>query len=125
MGWTLPWYSSAGTDFNHDFDVTHDEGVTPVRYNYMDKAALEAKGEGYFTAGESHGVSAFLRKDGAVFHTYSSYARGCDLLIGTYNLLDLTALGRQEDWEEPAGRSDGPFMAWVRHHDRYHDGGAS
>jgi predicted dithiol-disulfide oxidoreductase (DUF899 family) len=63
---------------------------------------------------------------GAVFHTYSSYARGCDLLIGTYNLLDLTALGRQEDRERPAGRSDGPlFMAWVRQHDRYHDGGAS
>lgn len=58
----------------------------------------------------------------AVFHTYSTYARGCDLLLGTYNWLDLTALGRQEDWELPKGRSDGPFMAWLRHHDRYHEG---
>jgi predicted dithiol-disulfide oxidoreductase (DUF899 family) len=54
-----------------------------------------------------------------VFHTYSTYARGCDLLVGTFNYLDLTPLGRQEDWEEPAGRSDGPFMHWVRRHDRY------
>jgi Predicted RNA polymerase sigma factor containing a TPR repeat domain len=49
-------------------------------------------------------------------HTYSTYARGTDLLVGTYNYLDLTPLGRQEDWEEPPGRSDSPFLAWVRHH---------
>jgi Bacterial protein of unknown function (DUF899) len=54
-----------------------------------------------------------------VFHTYSAYARGTDLLVGTYNYLDMTALGRQEDWEEPRGRSDGPFMAWLRRHDEY------
>ncbi len=56
-----------------------------------------------------------------VFHTYTAYTRGLDLLLGTYNWLDLTALGRQEDWEQPRGRSNSPFMAWLRHHDRYGD----
>lgn len=121
MGWTFPWYSSFGTDFNYDFHVTLDEAVAPVEYNYADKAELLRKGETYFTQGESHGLSAFLRYGEDVFHTYSTYARGTDLLAGTYNYLDLTALGRQEEWEEPPGRSDGPFMHWVRHHDRYED----
>jgi uncharacterized protein YndB with AHSA1/START domain len=119
MGWTVPWVSSFGGDFNYDFHVTMDEALAPVEYNYRSKAELLARGEDYFTEGESHGVSAFLREGDAVFHTYSAYARGAELLLGTYNWLDLTALGRQEDWEEPAGRSDGPFMHWVRHHDRY------
>jgi predicted dithiol-disulfide oxidoreductase (DUF899 family) len=122
MGWTLPWYSSFGSDFNYDFHVTLDETVAPVEYNYRGKAELVQKGETYFTEGESHGLSAFLRDGDGIFHTYSTYARGTDLLAGTYNYLDLTALGRQEDWEEPRGRSDGPFMHWVRHHDRYADG---
>jgi predicted dithiol-disulfide oxidoreductase (DUF899 family)/ketosteroid isomerase-like protein len=119
MGWTVPWYSSFGSDFNYDFHVTHDERVAPVEYNYMDKAALLAKGEPYFTEGESHGLSVFLRDGDDVFHTYSAYARGTDLLVGTYNYLDMTALGRQEDWEEPRGRSDGPFMSWLQRHDEY------
>jgi predicted dithiol-disulfide oxidoreductase (DUF899 family) len=119
MGWTFPWYSSFGSDFNYDFHVTHDEAVAPVEYNYLRKDALLAKGEPWFTAGESHGLSVFLRDGRSVFHTYSSSARGCDLLVGTFNYLDLTPLGRQEDWEEPLGRSDGPFMHWVRRHDRY------
>jgi predicted dithiol-disulfide oxidoreductase (DUF899 family) len=63
----------------------------------------------------------FLRDGGIVYHTYSTYARGTDPLAGTYNYLDLTSLGRQEDWEQPPGRSDSPFLAWVRHHDRYRD----
>lgn len=121
MGWTLPWYSSFGSDFNYDFHVSHDEAVAPVEYNYRDKAELLRKGEDYFTEGESHGVSVFLRDGERVFHTYSTYARGADLLVGTYNYLDLTPLGRQEDWEEPPGRSDSPFLAWVRYHDRYGD----
>ena len=119
MGWTFPWYSSFGTDFNYDFHVTNDEAVAPVEYNYLGKADLIAKGEPWFAAGESHGLSVFLRDGGSVFHTYSTYARGADLLVGTFNYLDLTPLGRQEDWEEPPGRSDGPFMHWVRRHDRY------
>jgi predicted dithiol-disulfide oxidoreductase (DUF899 family)/ketosteroid isomerase-like protein len=124
MGWTIPWYSSFGSDFNYDFHVTLDETVAPVEYNYTEKAVLREKGESYFTHGESHGLSAFLRDGDNVFHTYSAYARGTDLLVGTYNYLDMTALGRQEDWEEPRGRSDGPFMAWLRRHDEY-DGMAS
>jgi predicted dithiol-disulfide oxidoreductase (DUF899 family) len=119
MGWRFPWYSSFGSDFNYDFHVTMDEAVAPVEYNYTEKADLVRKGETYFTQGESHGLSVFLRDGDGVFHTYSTYARGTDLLAGTYNYLDLTPLGRQEDWEEPPGRSDGPFMHWVRHHDRY------
>lgn len=68
---------------------------------------------------EAHGVSAFLRAADRAFHTYSSYGRGGDVLIGTYNWLDLTALGCQEDWEQPAGRSDGPPQHWLRRHDAY------
>jgi predicted dithiol-disulfide oxidoreductase (DUF899 family) len=117
MGWTVPWYSSFGSDFNYDFHVTLDEDVAPAEYNYQDLASLGPDWEGW--SGEQPGTSAFLRRGGRVFHTYSSYARGGDLLLGTYNWLDLTARGRQEDWEEPPGRSDGPFMSWVRHHDRY------
>lgn len=122
MGWTVPWYSSFGSDFNYDFHVTLDENVAPVEYNYTERAALVQKGESYFTEGESHGLSVFLREGDDVFHTYSTYARGADLLVGTYNYLDLTALGRQEDWEEPHGRSDSPFMAWLRRHDEYDQG---
>ena len=125
MGWSLPWYSSFGTSFNYDFHTTQDESVAPLEYNYLSKSELERKGENYFTRGETHGVSAFLRNDDAVFHTYSTYARGAELLVGTYNYLDLTALGRQEDWEQPPGRSDGPFMSWLRHHDRYESASAS
>jgi predicted dithiol-disulfide oxidoreductase (DUF899 family) len=106
MGWTFPWYSSWGSDFNYDFHVTLDEAVAPVEYNYRDKAELEAAG---FTdmEGDLHGTSAFLRDRDRVFHTYSTYGRGTEQVGGTHYYLDMTALGRQEDWEEPAGRSDG------------------
>lgn len=119
MGWTIPWYSSFGSDFNYDFHVSHDEKVAPIEYNYTDGPALMQKGESYFMQGETHGLSVFLRDGDAVFHTYSTYARGAELLLGTYNYLDLTPLGRQEDWEQPPGRSNSPFMAWLRHHDKY------
>ncbi|HUP00967.1 MAG TPA: DUF899 domain-containing protein [Gemmatimonadota bacterium] len=111
MDWKFPWYSSFGSDFNYDFHVTIDASVVPAEYNY---ASLDDD-----WTGEVPGISVFLREGTNVFHTYSSYARGGDLLLGTYNYLDLTPLGRQEDWEEPAGRSDGPFMWWVRRHDAY------
>jgi predicted dithiol-disulfide oxidoreductase (DUF899 family) len=106
MGWTFPWYSSWGSDFNYDFHVTLDEAVAPIEYNYRDKAELEAAG---FTQmeGDLHGTSAFLRDGDRVFHTYSTYGRGTEQVGGTHYYLDLTALGRQEDWEEPAGRSGG------------------
>jgi predicted dithiol-disulfide oxidoreductase (DUF899 family) len=120
MGWTVPWYSSYGSDFNYDFHVTIDASVAPVEYNYRDQSELERSNPAWVGwSGEQPGVSAFLRHGDRVFHTYSSYARGGDLLLGTYNWLDLTARGRQEDWEQPPGRGDAPMMSWLRHHDRY------
>jgi predicted dithiol-disulfide oxidoreductase (DUF899 family) len=120
MGWTMPWYSSYGSDFNYDFHVTIDGSVAPVEYNYKDRAELERSNPAWIGwSGEQPGISAFLRHGDRVFHTYSSYGRGLDPLIGTYNWLDLTARGRQEDWEQPPGRGDAPSMSWLRHHDRY------
>ena len=91
--------------------------MAPVEYNYRDLDALGPDWQGW--TGEIHGISAFLRRGDRVFHTYSSYARGTDMVNSTYHWLDLTARGRQEDWEQPPGRSDGPLMSWLRHHDRY------
>jgi predicted dithiol-disulfide oxidoreductase (DUF899 family) len=107
-GWTFPWYSSYGTDFNYDFGVTIDESVAPAVYNYRTKAEHEAAGTGYYLEGEQPieqpGLSVFLRVGDEVFHTYSNYARGGETVGGSYYFLDLTPLGRQEDWEEPKGR---------------------
>ena len=119
MGWPFPWVSSFGSDFNYDFHVTLDEKVAPVEYNYRSPAEHVRNGEPYFTQGELHGLSVFLRDGEQIFHTYSAYARGAELLAGTYIYLDLTPLGRQEDWEQPPGRSNSPFLQWVRHHDKY------
>ncbi|HEX2699639.1 MAG TPA: DUF899 domain-containing protein [Acidimicrobiales bacterium] len=108
-GWDLPWYSSFGTDFNYDFGVTIDESVRPAAYNFRTRAEYEAMGSAFFDAEqpfEMPGRSCFLRVDGRVFHTYSQYARGLESTGGSYYFLDLTAMGRQEDWEEPKGRSD-------------------
>jgi predicted dithiol-disulfide oxidoreductase (DUF899 family) len=108
QGWDLPWYSSFGTDFNYDFGVTIDESVTPAQYNYRTKAETEAMGSDFFDSPqpfEMPGRSCFLQSDGHVFHTYSQFARGLESTGGSYYFLDLTALGRQEDWEEPKGRS--------------------
>jgi predicted dithiol-disulfide oxidoreductase (DUF899 family) len=107
MGWTFPWYSSYGSDFNYDFHVTLDEAVAPVEYNYRTKAELVAAGAPPDLAGELHGTSVFLRDGDRVFHTYSTYARGTEQVGGTHYYLDMTALGRQEDWEEPRGRAGG------------------
>ena len=116
-GWTFPWYSSHGSDFNYDFHVTLDPAVAPVEYNYRDLDELGPDWHGW--TGEMHGISAFLRRGGRIFHTYPSYARGTDMVNSTYQWLDLTARGRHEDWEQPPGRSDGPLLSWLRHHDRY------
>lgn len=107
MGWKLPWYSSYGSDFNYDFHVTQDESVKPVVYNYRDKATLEHLGQHYHTEGEQPGISCFLRVDNTVYHTYSTYGRGGEQVGGANYFLDLTALGRQEDWEAPKGRTTG------------------
>lgn len=116
MGWTIPWYSSFGSRFNYDFHVTLDESVARPEYNYVDKS-------GDSTArGELPGISAFLRVDGRVYHTYSAFARGLDRLGDTYSLLDLTPYGRQEDWEDsPEGWPQTPTHGWLRHHDKYED----
>jgi len=109
-GWTFPWYSSFGSDFNYDFHVTLDDSVTPVEYNYRSRAEYEARGEDGFDPGnqpvERPGGSYFLRDGDRIFHTYSVYARGLESTGGSYYFLDNTALGRQEDWEEPKGRAD-------------------
>ena len=108
MGWRFKWVSSYGNDFNRDFHVsfTKEElAKGKVDYNY-DLV------EGY---DELPGLSVFYKdENGDVFHTYSAYARGLDMLIGAYNYLDLAPKGRDEaalPWT----------MAWVRHHDRYGD----
>ena len=123
MGWNLPWYSSADSDFNFDFGVTIDADRPDVEYNYRPVDELIAKeGESWRGwSGEMPGISAFLRDGTRVFHTYSTYARGIDMLVNTYNWLDLTVLGRQEDWELPSGRADGSHMQWLRRHDEYSD----
>jgi predicted dithiol-disulfide oxidoreductase (DUF899 family) len=103
-GWTCPWYSSFGSDFNYDFHVTHDESKAPIEYNYMDKEQLEARRGKGNVKGEDHGLSVFFRDGDELFHTYSTYARGTENLTNTYELLDVTPYGRQEDWEDsPAG----------------------
>lgn len=106
-GWTFPWYSSFGTMFNYDFHVTLDESVAPAEYNYRPLAEwIERDPSWAGWSGEQPGMSCFLRVGDDVFHTYSSFGRGAEWNGGSYALLDLTALGRQEDWEEPAGRSE-------------------
>jgi predicted dithiol-disulfide oxidoreductase (DUF899 family) len=111
MGWTVPWYSSFGSDFNYDFQVTLDESVAPLEYNYRTKAEHEKAGTSYYFEGEQPfdlpGLSCFLRDDDKVYRTYSTYGRGGETVGGAYYFLDLTALGRQEDWEEPKGRTTG------------------
>jgi predicted dithiol-disulfide oxidoreductase (DUF899 family) len=111
MGWPVPWYSSAGSRFNYDYHVTLDEAVTPVEYNYRTPAEHARAGTGGYLSGKQpfdlHGLSCFLRDGERVYHTYSSYGRGTESVGGSYYYLDLTALGRQEPWEEPQGRSSG------------------
>ncbi len=115
-GWTHPFYSSHGSDFNYDFHTTIDESVAPLEVNYRTRAELEAclPSSWILTAEqpfEMPGISCFLRDSDDVFHTYATYARGAEELGGAYAFLDLTALGRQEDWEEPKGRAADPYGA--------------
>lgn len=104
MGWQFEWLSSHGNDFNFDFGVsfTPDEKAkNEVTYNY---------GTQPFESEELPGVSVFYKDDaGQIFHTYSTYRRGVEVMMGTYSLLDLT----------PKGRNEHVGMEWVRHHDRY------
>lgn len=111
MGWTFPWLSSAGNGFNYDFHVTLDQAEGSVEYNYANSTELFKAGKIWFEKGDLPGISVFLRDEDRVFHTYSAYQRGLDVFLNTYNLLDLTPLGRQEEGAQIQG--------WIRHHDRY------
>lgn len=130
MGWRLPWYSSDGSDFNYDFHASFDEAVTPTEINYRTKAELIEMGVPIDTWAQPfdlHGQSVFLRDGDEVFHTYSAYARGTEQVGGTHYYLDITALGRQEAWEEPKGRATGGAGAGdggVRYHDEYDEANA-
>ena len=109
MGWSFPWFSAFGSDFNYDFGVSFTpearQGEGSV-YNYTEREARMADREG---------VSVFCKDAaGAVFHTYSTYSRGIDLLNGAYNYLDLVPKGRDEDHLDFT-------QSWVRYHDQYED----
>jgi predicted dithiol-disulfide oxidoreductase (DUF899 family) len=119
LGWTMPWYSSFGSDFNYDFHATIDESRGSTEWNYRDVTALRESGQ--VPAKESielPGISVFLADGGRIYHSYSTYARGLDLLINVYNLLDLTPFGRGEGWDGMPDL-DGKGQGWLRHHDRY------
>lgn len=107
MGWHFTWVSSHGSDFNYDFGVSftpQDVAKGELNYNY---------GTWPYAYEEWPGVSVFIKDDaGEVFHTYSTYGRGVEVMMGTYNMLDLTPKGRDE-------RNVEYKMEWVRHHDRY------
>jgi predicted dithiol-disulfide oxidoreductase (DUF899 family) len=110
MGWKFPWVSSFGSDFNFDYHVSftpEERSSGKVYYNYVNDE---------FPPDEGPGVSVFAKNAaGEVFHTYSTYGRGIDMLNGTYNFLDLVPKGRDEDGLAFS-------MSWVRHHDRYTEG---
>ena len=111
MGWRFKWVSSFRSDFNRDYHVSfspEDLAAGEVYYNYAATA---------FPMTESPGISVFYKDDsGSVFHTYSSYARGLDMFIGAYHLLDIVPKGRDEDTLDFS-------MEWIRHHDRYGEAG--
>lgn len=115
MGWSFPWASSARSDFNFDFGVSYTEQALArgAQHNYR-PVQVEARslpggrqGTEPVDAGESPGMSAFALDDGVVYHTYSAYARGTDVLWGMYQWLDRAPLGRNENG------------AWFRRHDEY------
>jgi predicted dithiol-disulfide oxidoreductase (DUF899 family) len=111
MGWSFPWLSSFANGFNYDFQVTLDPERTDYEYNYTNAGALLDAGKIWFPKGEMPGLSVFFIETGNIYHSYSSYQRGTDLFLNTYNFLDLTPLGRQEE--------DQKMFDWLRHHDRY------
>lgn len=110
MGWRFHWVSSFGNDFNYDYHVSFkpDEGANgKVTYNYVLTQ---------FPSQEAPGLSVFSKDaSGDIYHTYSSYSRGLDFLVGAYNFLDLVPKGRDEEGLKHS-------MAWVRHHDKYEGG---
>jgi len=132
MGWTFPWVSSFGTRFNYDFHATLDDRIEPVLLFFRNEEELAEAGTPW-TGGpwtddmrgtEMPGISSFLRVDDQVFHTYSTFGRGIEEFHNGNPYLDLTALGRQESWEEPKGRAvplglqaGGPSLRWPDEYD--------
>jgi predicted dithiol-disulfide oxidoreductase (DUF899 family) len=109
MGWDFPWYSSYGGDFNYDFHATLDDRKAPVMEYFYTEAELADRGTPWtedMRGTEIPGISAFLRVGDDVFHTYSNFGRGIEEFHNGYHYLDLTVLGRQEEWEEPKGRAE-------------------
>jgi predicted dithiol-disulfide oxidoreductase (DUF899 family) len=107
MGWTFPWYSSVGSDFNFDYQVsfTPDQlNNGSVEYNYQPRQ---------WVMSEAPGISVFLKDADAIYHTYSTYTRGLDMLNVAYHYMDLVPKGRDEDDRKQAG--------WLRRHDEYSD----
>jgi predicted dithiol-disulfide oxidoreductase (DUF899 family) len=114
MGWHFPWVSSFGSDFNFDYHVSATKEELAKGEMYYNYRVFKSRGE------EQPGISVFYKDQSdndRIYHTYSSYARGGDLLIGTYNYLDLTPKGRNE--------INPNHIDWVRHHDKYDDGDAT
>ena len=113
MGWTFPWYSSFGSDFNYDFHATLDDRLAPVLLHFKDEAELAEKGTPWdgdpwnesMRGTEMPGISVFAEIDGEIFLTYATFGRGIEEFHHGYPYLDLTLLGRQEEWEEPKGRA--------------------
>jgi predicted dithiol-disulfide oxidoreductase (DUF899 family) len=110
MGWKFHWVSSFANDFNYDYHVSftpEEQAKGEVSYNYESTK---------FPSEEGPGLSVFYKDaSGAIFHTYSTYARGLDIFVGAYNFLDHVPKGRDEDGLTFS-------MAWVRHHDKYSEG---
>jgi predicted dithiol-disulfide oxidoreductase (DUF899 family) len=113
MGWEFPWYSSLGSDFNYDFHATLDARVAPVLLHFRTEDELAVAGTPWtrgpwtddMNGSELPGISVFLRVGDDVFLTYSTFGRGIEQFHHGYPYLDLTPLGRQEEWEEPRGRA--------------------
>ena len=107
MGWRFHWASSFGCDFNFDYNVSLSEADKAAGAQYYNYATIKPSIE------ELPGLSVFSREaDGSIYHTYSAYSRGLDILVGTYNFLDHAPKGRDEEGLKHT-------MAWVRHHDKY------
>ena len=110
MGWNFKWVSSNGTDFNFDYGVSFREEDRAKGEEYYNYAVRSMKAE------EMPGASVFAKNAaGEVFHTYSTYARGLDMMIGAYQWIDLSPKGRDEGGLKQT-------MAWVKHHDKYENG---
>jgi predicted dithiol-disulfide oxidoreductase (DUF899 family) len=106
MGWSFPWYSSRGSDFNFDYHVSFDTSQPDgsAEYNYRDVPVRMS---------EMPGISVFLRDSGKIYHTYSTYERGLDMLNVAYHYMDLVPKGRDEN--------EMGVMAWLHRRDEYQD----